>query len=64
MSGSKFRNPMEALVVSSVRRLMGDTGIGIDHDFFTSLSGHRHFRTPLRRAEGLRRPGLDRLSTS
>jgi hypothetical protein len=39
MSGSEFRNPMEALVVSSVRRLMGDTSIGIDHDFFTSLPG-------------------------
>ncbi|MDT9684477.1 phosphopantetheine-binding protein [Streptomyces sp. TRM76323] len=31
--GSEFRNPMDALVVDSVRRLLGDTSIGIDDNF-------------------------------
>ena len=30
---SEFRNPMDALVVSNVRKLLGDTSIGIDDDF-------------------------------
>lgn len=32
--GSEFRNPMDALVVGSVRNLMGNTSIGIHDDFF------------------------------
>ncbi|MFI5525193.1 phosphopantetheine-binding protein [Streptomyces platensis] len=31
---SEFRNPMDALVVSSVRNLTGNTSIGINDDFF------------------------------
>ena len=34
MIGSEFRNPMDALVVSSLRNLMGDTSIGINDNFF------------------------------
>ena len=30
---SEFRNPMDALVVSNVRKLLGNTSIGIDDDF-------------------------------
>ncbi|MGW6935782.1 phosphopantetheine-binding protein [Lentzea sp. NPDC054927] len=31
---SEFRNPMDALVVESVRKLTGEEGIGIKDDFF------------------------------
>ena len=31
---SGFRNPMDALVVGSVRNLTGNDGIGIDDNFF------------------------------
>ncbi|MGA5562220.1 phosphopantetheine-binding protein [Streptomyces platensis] len=31
---SEFRNPMDALVVGSVRNLTGNTSIGINDDFF------------------------------
>jgi hypothetical protein len=34
MIGGEFRNPMDALVVTSVRDLMGDTSIGINDNFF------------------------------
>nr|BFE60218.1 hypothetical protein GCM10020063_047440 [Dactylosporangium thailandense] len=30
----EFRNPMDALVIASVRRLVGDATVGIDDDFF------------------------------
>lgn len=32
--GSEFRNPMDALVVESVRKLTGRENIGIKDDFF------------------------------
>ncbi|MFE5241542.1 MULTISPECIES: phosphopantetheine-binding protein [unclassified Streptomyces] len=31
---SEFRNPMDALVVGSVRTLTGNPGIGLDDNFF------------------------------
>jgi phosphopantetheine binding protein len=31
---SEFRKPMDALVVGTVRNLLGNTSIGIDDDFF------------------------------
>ncbi|MEV0533664.1 phosphopantetheine-binding protein [Kitasatospora sp. NPDC050463] len=34
MSGSEFRNPMDALVVESVRDLLGKTTVGIDDNLF------------------------------
>ncbi|SDT70179.1 phosphopantetheine-binding protein [Actinoplanes derwentensis] len=34
MSDSDFRNPMDALVVGTVQKLVGKTDVGIDDDFF------------------------------
>jgi acyl carrier protein len=34
MIDGEFRNPMDALVVSNIRHLMGDTSIGINDNFF------------------------------
>lgn len=34
MAGGEFRNSMDALVVSSMRNLMGDTSISVDDNFF------------------------------
>lgn len=34
MSGSDFRNPMDALVVGSLQKLVDNQGIGIDDNFF------------------------------
>ncbi|GAA1602397.1 phosphopantetheine-binding protein [Actinoplanes couchii] len=34
MSDSDFRNPMDELVVGTVRKLVGKTDVGIGDDFF------------------------------
>jgi hypothetical protein len=35
MTDDEFRNPMDALVVNNVRKLLGNTDIGIADDFLT-----------------------------